>query len=176
MTERDTEGALRWVVGIFEELKIPYHITGGFAAKLYGAKRELNDLDFEIPDARLPEVFEKVKPFISDPLSSTTVRQSNSTWDLLNITVNFKGQDIDISGGSTAKIFNKNSKKWDPIVSDFENVRRMKIYGLEVPVQNKVDLITYKDKISYDEQKHQEDIVAIKKWKPVADFLKKMFA
>ncbi|HLC94380.1 MAG TPA: hypothetical protein VJH96_02335 [Patescibacteria group bacterium] len=42
---RDTKKAFRWIVGILQTYKIPFQITGGFAARFYGANRPLYDID-----------------------------------------------------------------------------------------------------------------------------------
>ena len=44
---KDTAGALFWIVKILKKHKIPFHISGGFAAKLYGVKRDLADIDID---------------------------------------------------------------------------------------------------------------------------------
>jgi hypothetical protein len=43
--------ALRWIIGILDRHNIQYQITGGFAAKLYGSSREVNDIDIDIFNA-----------------------------------------------------------------------------------------------------------------------------
>ena len=46
--EQKTIDALKWIVDIFNKYNIPYRIGGGFAAKIYGSPRPLNDIDFGI--------------------------------------------------------------------------------------------------------------------------------
>ncbi len=164
------ERALKWIIEILNRKNIPYHITGGFAAHLYGAKRSINDIDLAVPDNRIAEIFEEVKQYVTYPPG----QYQDSTWDIYQMALIYQGQEIDISG--KGKIFNKHTKTWDVLIDNLENVNKMKIYGISVAVQNKVDLISYKDKISFDEEKHQEDIVAVKKWKRLPDFLKSMFS
>ena len=48
MFQEKTVDALRWIVGILEKKNILYQISGGFAAKLYGSSRPLNDIDIDI--------------------------------------------------------------------------------------------------------------------------------
>ena len=55
MTDRRAPAqAFRWIVGLLEELAIPFLLVGGLAARAYGASRELADIDFYAPGNRLP--------------------------------------------------------------------------------------------------------------------------
>jgi hypothetical protein len=48
--------ALDWVIPILKEQKAPFHITGGFAAHLYGATRVVNDIDIDLPTSHLNQL------------------------------------------------------------------------------------------------------------------------
>jgi len=61
---KKTREALHWIVGILRKHKVPFQISGGFAAKLYGATRPLNDIDIDIPDKCLVDVVSDVKKYI----------------------------------------------------------------------------------------------------------------
>ena len=39
--EKNTEEAFKWVVNILMQNKIPFQISGGFSARLYGSGREI---------------------------------------------------------------------------------------------------------------------------------------
>ena len=62
-TTRDTEAALRWIVRILQEGNIPFQITGGFAARMYGSMRALADIDIDVAGNRLNELAELVKEY-----------------------------------------------------------------------------------------------------------------
>lgn len=59
-TMRKTKEACIWIMNILNKNKIPYRIEGGFAAKIYGSKRTLADIDIDIPD----KCFKKILPSV----------------------------------------------------------------------------------------------------------------
>jgi hypothetical protein len=56
--------ALRWVIDILNKHHIIYQVTGGLAAKIYGAKRALADIDLDLPDLAIRTILPEVKPYI----------------------------------------------------------------------------------------------------------------
>lgn len=56
---RDTKAALAWITGILKSSQVPFQISGGLAANVYGATRELADIDIDLPD----EKFDLVRDF-----------------------------------------------------------------------------------------------------------------
>lgn len=155
--ERDTFGALRWIVGLLREHKVPFQISGGFGAHLYGATRTINDIDFDVPDGFVVEVAKLAQPY----LVYGPVRHRDSTWEILVATLEYRGQEIDIAGGSSALIRNKFSGVMEPLPFRLESVEWREFQGLSLPVQARSDLIDYKSKIKYDEEKHLHDVQAM---------------
>ena len=47
---RNTKKALTWIVRVLRKYKVSFQISGGFAARAYGATRELADIDIYIPN------------------------------------------------------------------------------------------------------------------------------
>lgn len=47
------ENGLRWVVSILKKQRIPFQISGGLAAHIYGSKRPLNDIDLDVPEDKM---------------------------------------------------------------------------------------------------------------------------
>jgi hypothetical protein len=43
--KRDTAGALRWIAQLLQTLGVPFHISGGLAARAYGSAREVDRPD-----------------------------------------------------------------------------------------------------------------------------------
>jgi hypothetical protein len=137
---RNTEAAFRWIVGILQNHNIPFQIGGGFAAQLYGATRELADIDFDIPESRFAELLPEVKQYIK--FGPEQYRDDN--WDLLLLTLSYEGQDIDICGAYEAKVFDQAQGQWMDIKDDFSTANKLTVYEIDVPIMNKGELIEYK--------------------------------
>ena len=152
---RDTKRALGWIVGILKKHQVPFQISGGCAAKIYGSPRELSDIDIDIPEDCFEKIIDDVKSFII----YGPEQYKDQKWDLYLMTLNYTGQEIDI-GGQKAKISTKNRTKWVDFNSDFSKAVKKEFLGLEVPVIPKEDLISYKQLLDGNHQ--QVDIESIK--------------
>jgi hypothetical protein len=142
---KDTKAALKWIVKILKKRKINFEIRGGFAAKIYGSKRELADIDVEVKDVKDTETFFRdVKKYIV----WGPKRYKDRNWDLLLLTLKYKGQYIDISGLGLIKIFNKKTKKWNKLGFNPSTSVKKEIYGIKIPVIPLQNLINYKKKLS----------------------------
>jgi hypothetical protein len=106
-TMRKTKEAFTWIVGLLRKHKIPFHISGGFAANIYGSNRPL--VDIEIPDKKIFEIQNDVKKFII----YGPKRYKDKEFDLLRMTLKYKGQEIDICGINSQKLFDKKANKWN---------------------------------------------------------------
>lgn len=137
---RDTEASLRWITNILQELNIPFQIAGGLAANAYGATRELADIDIDIPE----DNFELIKANVSNYITFGPSHLKTINWDLMLITLNHHGQEIDLSGAYHTKIFNPSSGRWHELCTDFSKSIQMELYGVKVPVIPREDLIAYK--------------------------------
>jgi hypothetical protein len=161
------QDALDWIIPMLIEEGIPFHITGGFAAHLYGAQREINDIDIDLPTEDIERLMSRISQFIDYPAQ----RHRDSTWDLFVCTLDYQGQLIDLSGAEDAYVSNKSTGSWDPLVINFNDVVNIEAFGHQLPIQNPRDLMSYKSKIKYDEAKHLSDIQAIERY--LAELMKK---
>jgi hypothetical protein len=143
---KKTENALRWIVGIFEKHAIPFQISGGYAAKLYGSDRPLADLDFDVPE----EYFQKLIPEVKQYIVYGPQQYKDDSWDLLLMTLNYNGQEIDIAGAYEAKLFDKSTQTWITNRVDLSKALIKEMFGLQLPVMSKEELITYKKKLNRD--------------------------
>ena|SRR3990167_4969559 len=132
--------ALIWIKNILETHRIPYQISGGLAAKAYGVQRELNDIDIDIPEEYFPLLASAVCPYIT--YGPANFR--DESWDLMLITLDYEGQSIDLSGAFHSKLYNKQNSQWENCTVDFSQVRLLDIFGVQVPVISKENLIQYK--------------------------------
>lgn len=154
------QDALDWIIPILKNRGIKFHITGGFAAHLYGANRAINDIDIDIPY----EAFDDLMPDIKEYISQDLIRYQDSHWDMFLVTLDYKGQIIDLSGDRDAFIFNHRTQTKDSLKMNFGLAIIINRYGHALPVQNPHDLIEYKEKIIYEEAKHQADASAVRQY------------
>jgi hypothetical protein len=153
--DEKTNNALLWITGILNKHKIPFQISGGFAAKLYGSPRPLNDIDIDIPEDRFEEIHDEVKNYYTMPPQQYVDKK----WNLWLMTLNYEGQEIDVGGGINLKIHDDKNDVWLPFSVDFGQVVWISVAGITVPVIPKEELVRYK---SYLDGAHQQiDIDAI---------------
>lgn len=141
--------ALRWIVGLLNAKHIPYQISGGFSAKLYGSPRPLNDIDIDIPDGKFEDILPEVKDFVI----YGPAHYQNGKWDLTLMTLNYYGQEIDIGGSDSAKVSNQERTRWIPIPTDFSRYVPMSVDDIEIKVIPPEELIGYKQHLDGDHQK-----------------------
>ncbi len=132
--------ALKWIIEILNSYQIPYVITGGLAAHYYGATREINDIDIDVPDDMLELLFDNVKQYATTPL----MHSKDTKWDLKLMTLNYENQEIDIGGANSIKIFNEKTGEWENFPSEVFKAVKGEIFGIPVSIQNPEDLIKYK--------------------------------
>ena len=159
---KNTEAAFHWITDILEKNKIPYKISGGMAAKIYGVTRELADIDIEIKNKHITVVSELVKPY----LAFGPTNYKDEFWELELMTLTYLEQDIDISG-SPAKIYNKTSKQWENCPGTLENIEILEIYEKKVPVESLDSLIAYKKILNREVDKEDvRQLLMIKQLNP----------
>jgi hypothetical protein len=135
---RRTKEAFKWIVGILRKHKIAFQITGGFAARVYGSHRKLADIDISVPDSKIKEILQDVKKYaIYGPK-----RYVDKSFDLQLMTLKYKGQEIDICG--TARLYDCDHKRWVKDKTHFNKSMTNRVYGINVPVILKKELIAYK--------------------------------
>jgi hypothetical protein len=158
MFQQKTIKALKWIVEILNRKNISYEISGGFAAKLYGSTRNLNDIDFDIPEENFMDILKEVRPYVIAGPEDI----NDGKWDMKIMTLNFCGQEIDIGGAYKARMSNKERTKWINIPADFSRNKKIEVEGLILNVISPEELIEYKKELDGEHQK--EDVKAIEKY------------
>ena len=136
----DTERAFHWILDILAKHRVPYQVTGGMAAKIYGSNRPLLDIDIDIPEDRFAEIVVDLQPYIQ--LGPKMWRGEG--FKVYLITLRYKGQDIDIGGAYRTQIWNRAEKRWVPCTTDLNRYSMKLVLGRRVRVIRKDDLIAYK--------------------------------
>ena len=150
---KNTEEALKWIVGILQKHNIPFRISGGFAARIYGSNRELADIDIGMQENYFPQILPEIKDYI---VSGPEIYKDDE-WNLFAATLNYKGQDIDLYPISELKFFNKKEKRWEDLKHTFSNLFFAEVYGLKVPIISRKNLIEYKNKLN-----REVDVIDVK--------------
>lgn len=139
---RNTREAFNWIVDILEKENIPFVISGGLAARYYGAKRKLADIDIEVSKLDIPLIASKVNQYIV----FGPKRYIDNNWDLELLTLKYKGQEIDIAD-KDSKLFNKHSNKWESSNSNNDKYTKGEILGRIVKIESMEELMKYKTKL-----------------------------
>lgn len=158
--DKKTFEALKWITEIFQRNKIPYMIGGGFAANFYGSGRTINDIDISLSGQYFPVIVENVKDYIT----AGPKHYSNEKWDCDTLSLNYNGQDIDITDVDTVKMSSKDKTVWYKSKEYFREYpsRKVKIDGLDVSLMDPRDLAAYKKHLDGE---HQEiDVAAVERF------------
>lgn len=140
---KNTKLAFTFVESFFKKQGIKAVYEGGFAANLYGTTRELADIDINIPERYLDECATHFAKYIT--FGPKMYRDKN--WRLLMFTMCYKGQVVDICSNKTIEIFDKTTQKWVTPDGARSKGIPMNVFGQEIRVIKKKDLISYKSKL-----------------------------
>src|SRR5258708_4045809 len=136
--------ALSWIVSLLNRYGIPYQVCGGTAAKAYGATRPLVDIDLyaSLQDSPHCQTFmDEIQPHI---IREWTPYLSAS-WDLLYLALNYQGMQIEIAESTTnPRFYNHRDGRWEDQHIDFAVSTRISLYGVEVAIMPKDELLAYK--------------------------------
>lgn len=161
--EEKTINALKWIVGIFNKNNIPYRIGGGFAAHFYGSTRPINDIDFSLSGEYFPIVVSETKDYIA----SGPKHYLNEKWDCDTLSLNYKGQEIDITDIDTLRMSNKEQTKWFHTKDHFRKFETVPIEFQEIIIQliDPRDLVAYKKELADENHMYQmSDVEAVERY------------
>jgi hypothetical protein len=142
--------ALSWIVSLLNRYSIPYQICGGAAAKAYGATRPLVDIDIYAPlqDAQHFQAFmHEIQPYLIREFTPIVT----ASWDITYLVLNYQGIQIDIAESSTnPRFYNHRDGRWEDQPVDFAASTIIQLYGVEVAIMPKDELLTYKAMLKRD--------------------------
>jgi hypothetical protein len=144
--QQHTKTALIWITDILKKQQIPFQITGGLAARAYGATRPIDDIDIDIPEDAFTIVQKEVLEFIT----YGPAQYKSNTWELMLMTLDYQGQIIDLSGAKYTKIFNAKTNQWQELANDLSKACIREILGITLPIIPLNILTTYKMALSRD--------------------------
>src|SRR5215472_2675779 len=136
--------ALRWIVSLLNQYKIPYQICGGMAAKAYGTTRLLVDIDFyaALQDSpHFQDFLKEIQPYLIREWSPYL----SVSWDLIYLALNYQGMQIEIGEATThPRFYNQRDGRWEEQRIDFSASTQMCLYGVPVMLMPKDELLAYK--------------------------------
>ncbi len=140
---RRTKEAFLWITKILGQHNVSYQVSGGMAARIYGSRRKLADIDIDMNQAQYKKIMREIRPYIV--FGPKIYKDKN--WRLELITLRYKNQFIDLGGIQHAKIFNSQKKKWLALPSHLARTHLKKVYGIEIPVEDKKELLSEKKEL-----------------------------
>jgi hypothetical protein len=158
--EEKTLRALRWIVEILDTHKVPYRIGGGFAAHVYGSTRSINDIDISLSG----KYFSTIVPELQKYITEGPKHYSNEKWDCNTLSLEYDGQEIDITDIDTLKMSNKEKTEWFYMKDRYRSHELIKttVGGIEVSLIDPRDLVGYKAHLDGDHQ--LVDIKAVRQY------------
>jgi hypothetical protein len=153
------KNALRWITSVLDKIKVPYKIGGGLAANYYGSGRKVNDIDISISG----KYFQFIMPEVSEHITAGPKHYLNEKWDCDTLSLNYNGQDIDLTDVDTLKMSTLDKSEWIKVkdIRLYDTVP-VEIDGIKVSLMDPRDLIAYKKELDGDHQKI--DVLAVEKY------------
>lgn len=136
--------ALHWIVSLLKRYDIPYQICGGMAAKAYGSTRPLVDIDIYAALQDSPHFREFLDDIRSYLIREWTPHLSAS-WDIVYLALNYQEMQIEIAESSNnPRFYNHRDGRWEEQGVDFAVSTYLDLYGMNVAIMPKDELLTYK--------------------------------
>ena len=136
--------ALHWIVSLLHRYDISYQICGGMAAKAYGATRPLVDIDVYavLQDSpHFQDFLNEVHPYLIREWGP----HLSASWDIIYLALNYQGMQIEIADATTnPRFYNHRDGRWEDQRINFGASTHMNLYGVEIAVMPKDELLTYK--------------------------------
>ena len=159
--EPKTITALHWIVGILDKHAVPYRIGGGFAAHVYGSGRAVNDIDFSLSG----KYFATILPEVAEYITAGPKHYSNAKWDCDTLSLDYQGQQIDMTDIDTLRMSNLEQTEWFQTKDHFRKFDTIKtvVDGITVSLIDLRDLVAYKRHLG-DRDYQRADVAAVEKY------------
>jgi len=138
--------ALKWIVKILKKKNIKFNILGGLAAYAYGSKRMLVDIDLAMKNKDFQKILPDVKNYVVEPPHFS----KSKNWQCYFMELKYKGITIEFGGDKGCKMLNSETKKWENLGDGLSKTVYKKVFGLNLPLISKKELIAYKKKLMRD--------------------------
>jgi len=135
--------ALAWLVELFRERGVRYAAAGGLAARAWGARRPLVDLDFYVHGEDLERVEVDLAPYVVQPLTEL----ENDFWDLSLIRLQYAGVPVELSVGEGARYRESRTGEWHDACPKFGDCPEREVFGIPVRVLGLEPLLEYKRRV-----------------------------
>ncbi len=158
-----TLSALKWIVSILDKHNIPYRIGGGLAAHVYGSSRTVNDIDISLSGKYFPVIISETKDYIT----SGPKHYLNEKWDCDTLSLNYQGQEIDITDIETLRMSSKDCTSWFQTKDEFRKFDTIttEVEGIKISLIDPRDLVAYKKElVDKDHQYQKTDVEAIENY------------
>jgi hypothetical protein len=143
-------------VSLLRDRNIPFLICGGLAARGYGSQRDLHDIDLFVPGEHFSSVVRAGQQFIS----KAAAHRQEEGWDLTYVQFKYEGVKVEVGNADGAQIFDVQNRTWVALNIDFSRYETVHLFGLELPLMLKEDLVWYKALLSRPVD--IEDVLAIR--------------
>jgi len=145
VSQADYSAALKWIARLLAENRIKYNAMGGLAARAYGAKRMLVDIDLSMSRGSMERLAKLAGEYVVEkPWNGTS---PTGLWKGYYMELDYAGIAIEISESEKTKIFNRKTKKWEKFPDGLKDSARKRILGAIVPVMPRQNLADYKRKL-----------------------------
>ena len=135
--------ALAWLVELFRDRGVRYAAAGGLAARAWGARRPLVDLDIYVRGEDLERLEADLAPYVVQPLA----RLLNDHWDLSLIRLQYAGVPVELSVCEGAKYREASTGEWHTACPQLDDCPERQVFGVPVSVLDLEHLVEYKRRV-----------------------------
>ena len=137
--------ALQFISKTLTGQNIQFQITGRCAAVFYGVESEPYDIDIDVYKRDIS----CVEQLLGDRLVTPYHHFNDGVFDMHLFTTIIEGESVDVSQIEDAYYVDATGKR-RALRADIRNVQWFNLEGVDVPVQNRDELITYKKLVARD--------------------------